>query len=95
MARRHSVHGRRKRQSGQAARRHDRYHPAPRSRGAARRNHDRIRTLHEITAAASSSLELNVVLEALMAKIVDLLPYAAVQIWLKTSTPGNWNGRHV
>jgi len=54
----------------------------------ARRNHDRIRTLHEITAAASSSLELNVVLEALMAKIVDLLPYAAVQIWLKNIDTG-------
>lgn len=54
----------------------------------ARRNHDRIRTLHEITAAASSSLELEVVLEALMQKIVALLPYAAVQIWLKNIDSG-------
>ena len=55
----------------------------------ARRNHDRIRTLHEITAAASSSLELDIVLEALMQKIVALLPYAAVQIWLKDIDTGN------
>ncbi len=54
----------------------------------ARRNHDRIRTLHEITAAASSSLELEVVLGALMQKIVALLPYAAVQIWLKNIESG-------
>ncbi|HEX9454155.1 MAG TPA: PAS domain S-box protein, partial [Candidatus Binatia bacterium] len=59
----------------------------------ARRNHDRIRTLHEITAAASSSLELNIVLESLMEKIVALLPYAAVQIWLRNVDTGKLERR--
>jgi PAS domain S-box-containing protein len=54
----------------------------------ARRNHERIRALHEISAAASSSLELDVILEALMQKIVALLPYAAVQVWLKSAETG-------
>src|SRR5262245_27665708 len=49
----------------------------------ARRNHERIRALHEISAAASSSLELDVILDTLMQKIVASLPYAAVQVWLK------------
>jgi len=59
----------------------------------ARRNHDRIRTLHEITAAASSSLDLDVVLESLMEKVVALLPFAAVQIWLKNVATGTLERR--
>jgi PAS domain S-box-containing protein len=51
----------------------------------ARRNHERIRALQEIIEAAGSSLELDIVLETLMQKIVALLPYAAVQIWLKSA----------
>src|SRR5258706_204363 len=59
----------------------------------ARRTRDRIRTLYEITAAASSSLELNIVLESLMEKIVALLPYAAVQIWLRNVDTGKLERR--
>jgi len=54
----------------------------------ARRNHERIRALQEIIEAASSSLELDIILETLMQKIVALLPYAAVQIWLKNIDTG-------
>ena len=54
----------------------------------ARRNHERIRALQEIIDAASSSLELDIILETLMQKIVALLPYAAVQIWLKNIDTG-------
>jgi two-component system, OmpR family, sensor histidine kinase VicK len=45
-------------------------------------NLERIRALNEIGAATGSSLELDVILEALMRKIVLLLPYAAVLVWL-------------
>ena len=51
-------------------------------------NLERIRALNEIGAATSSSLELDVILEALMRKIVLLLPYAAVLIWLKNKETG-------
>ena len=54
----------------------------------ARRNHERIRALHEISAATSSSLELDVILEALMQKLAALLPYTAVQVWLKSEETG-------
>jgi PAS domain S-box-containing protein len=49
---------------------------------------ERIRALNEIGAATSSSLELDVILEALMRKIVLLLPYAAVLVWLKNEETG-------
>lgn len=51
-------------------------------------NLERIRALNEIGAATSSSLELDIVLEALMRKIVLLLPYAAVLVWLKNEETG-------
>ena len=54
----------------------------------ARRNHERIRALQEIIEAAGSSLELDVILETLMQKIIALLPYAAVQVWLKSAQTG-------
>jgi PAS domain S-box-containing protein len=55
----------------------------------ARRNHERIRALQEIIEAAGSSLELDIILETLMQKIVAL-PYAAVQIWLKSDATGQF-----
>jgi PAS domain S-box-containing protein len=51
-------------------------------------NLERIRALNEIGAATSSSLELDVILEALMRKIVLLLPYAAVLVWLNNEETG-------
>ena len=54
----------------------------------ARRNHERIRALQEIIEAAGSSLELDIILETLMQKIIALLPYAAVQVWLKNAQTG-------
>lgn len=56
----------------------------------ARRNHERIRALQEIIEAAGSSLELDIILETLMQKIVALLPYAAVQVWLKSEATGQF-----
>ena len=56
----------------------------------AHRNHERMRAFHEISAAASASLELDVILETLMQKIVALLPYAAVQIWLRSAETGRF-----
>jgi PAS domain S-box-containing protein len=55
----------------------------------ARRNHERIRAIQEIIEAAGSSLELDIILETLMQKIVAL-PYAAVQIWLKSDATGQF-----
>ena len=49
---------------------------------------ERIRALNEIGTATSSSLELDVILEALMRKIALLLPYAAVLVWLKNEETG-------
>ncbi len=54
----------------------------------AQQNLERIRALNEIGAATSSSLELDIILEALMRKIVLLLPYAAVLVWLKNEETG-------
>ncbi len=54
----------------------------------ARQNLERIRALNEIGAATSSSLELDVILETLMRKIILLLPYAAVLVWLKNGETG-------
>jgi len=56
----------------------------------ARHNHERIRAVQEIVEAASSSLELDIILETLMQKIVALLPYAAVQVWLKSASSGRF-----
>ena len=49
---------------------------------------ERIRALNEIGTATSSSLELDVILEAIMRKIALLLPYAAVLVWLKNEETG-------
>jgi signal transduction histidine kinase len=56
----------------------------------ARRNHERIRAIQEIIEAAGSSLELDIILGTLMQKIVALLPYAAVEIWLKSEATGQF-----
>jgi signal transduction histidine kinase len=44
--------------------------------------------LHEINLAITSTLELEAVLRVLMEKIDALLPYSAVQIWLKNPNSG-------
>ncbi|HWP57548.1 MAG TPA: PAS domain S-box protein [Candidatus Acidoferrales bacterium] len=54
----------------------------------ARLNHERVLALHEIGMATSSSLDLETVLETLMQKIAALLPYSAVQVWLKSRETG-------
>lgn len=43
---------------------------------------ERIRALHEINVAVTSTLDLSATLNILAKKIANLLPYAAVQIWL-------------